>query len=43
MPNTSWKTTDDSPLAETWADTFDEGGRGMHTNFDSSGGGIPVV
>ena len=30
-------------LGETWADTFDEGGRGMHTNFDSSGGGIPVV
>ena len=30
-------------LGETWADTFDEGGRGMHTNFDSPGGGIPVV
>ena len=30
-------------LGETWADTFDEGGRGMHANFDSSGGGIPVV
>ena len=30
-------------LGESWADAFDEGGRGMHANFDSSGGGIPVV
>ena len=30
-------------LGESWADVFDEGGRGMHANIDSSGGGIPVV
>ena len=30
-------------LGESWADAFDEGGRGMHANLDSSGGGIPVV
>ena len=30
-------------LGESWAEAFDEGGRGMHANFDSSGGGIPVV
>ena len=30
-------------LGEPWADAFDEGGRGMHANLDSSGGGIPVV
>ena len=30
-------------LGESWADTFDEGGRGIHANLDSSGGGIPVV
>ena len=30
-------------LGELWADAFDESGRGMHANFDSSGGGIPVV
>lgn len=30
-------------LGEPWADAFDKGGRGMHANFDSSGGGIPVV
>ena len=30
-------------LGEPWADVFDEGGRGMHANFDSSGEGIPVV
>ena len=30
-------------LGESWADAFDEGGRGMYANFDSSGGGIPVV
>ena len=30
-------------LGESWADVFDEGGRGMHANLDSSGGGIPVV
>lgn len=30
-------------LGEEWADNFDEGGRGMHANFDSSSGGTPVV
>ncbi|MCY4559414.1 MAG: DEAD/DEAH box helicase [Chloroflexi bacterium] len=30
-------------LGEAWADAFDEGGRGMHANLDSSGEGIPVV
>ena len=30
-------------LGESWADIFDEGGRGIHANLDSSGGGIPVV
>ena len=30
-------------LGESWANVFDEGGSGMHANFDSSGGGIPVV
>ena len=30
-------------LGESWADAFDEGGRGVHANLDSSGGGIPVV
>ena len=30
-------------LGESWADAFDEGGRGIHANLDSSGGGIPVV
>ena len=30
-------------LGESWGDAFDEGGRGMHANFDFSGGGIPVV
>ena len=30
-------------LGESWADAFDEGGKGMHANLDSSGGGIPVV
>ena len=30
-------------LDQPWADAFDEGGWGMHANFDSSGGGIPVV
>ena len=30
-------------LGETWADAFYVGGRGMHANFDSSGGGVPVV
>ena len=30
-------------LGEPWADAFDDGGRGMHANLDSSGGGVPVV
>ena len=30
-------------IGESWADAFDVGGRGMHANFDYSGGGIPVV
>ncbi len=30
-------------LGESWGDAFDEGGKGMHANFDSPGGGIPVV
>lgn len=30
-------------LGGSWADAFDEGGRGMHANLGSSGGGIPVV
>ena len=30
-------------LGESWADAFDDGGRGMHANLDASGGGIPVV
>ena len=30
-------------LGSSWADVFDEGGRGMHANFDSSGGGVPVI
>ena len=30
-------------IGEHWADFFDVGGRGMHANFGSSSGGIPVV
>ena len=30
-------------LGESWADLFDQGGTGMHANFDSSGNAIPVV
>ena len=30
-------------LGPIWADVFDEGGRGMHANLDSSGVGIPVI
>ena len=30
-------------LGEPWADAFDSGGRGIHANLDSSGGGMPVV
>lgn len=30
-------------LGSTWADVFDEGGRGMHANLDSSAVGIPVI
>ena len=30
-------------LGESWGDAYDEGGIGMHVNFDSFGGGIPVV
>lgn len=30
-------------LGDPWADSFDAGGQGMHANFGSSEGGIPVV
>ena len=30
-------------LGESWADLFDGGGPGMHTNFGSSGNAMPVV